>query len=1077
MDPGNKSREFPYFSCLKPGFIQQSNTMRGYRFRAFARSALLFLGVVCAFSSFAKPVEPKDYAEQMWQVSDGLPSAQIKAILQSQDGFLWLGTPEGLARFDGVSFVTMERKMPREMRGQVFIGLAEGNEGSVWFSNGHGLSRHKNGGTTYYTTRNGLPSDYVLCLLTDHGGTLWVGTDKGLCRLERDTFVVVEDGIPLTAVRTLVEDRSGNLWVGTYFGVFRYREGHVTPFTKQNNLLIDNPVMALAEGKGGRMWVGTISGLTVIEGGQARHFQTQDGLLNNNVRSLLCDDTGTLWVGTHAGLQRLINEQGPLLTYHSPSTADPGTGVAEFVYSIVQDHERNMWVGSSLGLRRLKATRFSTYSTTEGMPHRIVSSVIEDKDGTMWVGGINGISRIQGNDVIAGWGTRNGRLTRANILSLLEDKHGEIWIGTDNGVYRIVEQTNLLHYLSPKDGVPEPVVRTIFQSSDGTYWCGHNNAVSVFREGHFSNFDAGIAFSNVKTITEDKEHRIWIGSEEGVTMCAGANTRRYTMQDGLSSDLVNVLHFDKQGTLWIGTDNGGLNRFKDGRFFSITPASGLFGERIFSLLEDDTENFWMGSRSGIYRVSKFELDQLADGKIRTIHCIPYGRTDGIRNTQCSSISHPAAWKSRDGRLWFATLDGVVVTDPKKVKINSVPPRIVINRVVADGKSISPADGTKFPPGHGNFEFHYTGICLQAPEKIRFKYMLKGRDQDWIDAGEIRIANYNSVPPGDYEFLLRACNNDGVWSETPLSLAFTLQPRFYQTYPFYGGCVVGLILAIVGMHNFRVRAMRKREHELALLVQKRTEHLQETLRAMETFTYSLAHDLRAPLRAIRGLTQALFEDYRPQFDSAALDYCKRIEHSVERMDQLISDMLIYGQLAHSEVPLSAVDLESVVERVFTELEPQIATRKAVVEIRRPLPKVTANFTLLSQVLMNLVSNSIKFVPAAKIPDIRIWAERYYGNVKIFVQDNGIGIKPEYHERIFLLFERLHTGYAGTGVGLAIVRKGMERMGGKVGVESQPGKGATFWLELPKAQEAAEPAANAVSRKVPVVEPAPQAGANS
>ena len=998
----------------------------------------------------------REYAEQTWQAADGLPNSQVRAILQSHDRFLWLGTQEGLARFDGNSFTIVEQRRFWEMRAQQYIGLAETKDGAIWFSNGHGLSRWQDDEVTYWTEGNGLPSDYVKVLLHDSRGVLWVGTDRGLARLDKSRFVMATNWVPTNAaIRAIVEDHSGNLWVGTSLGVFRCSAPDKTPkrFLQRNAGLIDDSVLSLAEGANGRMWVGTIAGLDCIEGDKVTHVGKAEGLFSNDVRALHRDRSGTLWIGTFGGLQRMIDDQLPLVTANVSASDTDDTATAA-VLSIQEDDEQNIWVGTSLGLKRLKLQRFKTFSTKEGLPHKVVTSVLEDSKGTIWVTTGGGVSQIVGSSV-TNFTLPDGAkpFAKKQVLSTMEDKRGDMWFGTFDGLFRITNETEVLHYKAPRTRLADNTSRVMLQMTNGAYWFGNNTGLTRYRFLLFTNFASqiNVPFTNVRALAEGSEGRLWVGSEEGVTLVKGETWKRFTMRNGLSSELINALYVDADETLWIGTENGGLDRFRNGRAAAITRASGIFSERIYSIVEDNNGNFWMGSRQGIFRVSKKELNAFADGKISSVHSVSYGKSDGMRNVQCTAWGQPGAWKSRDGRLWFATVDGVVVTDPQKVTINPVPPKVVLTEMIVDGHRVKPSGSAKLDPPKGNIEFHYTGISLQSPEKVRFKYMLDGFDHDWVDAGARREAYYNNLKPGNYRFRVNACNGDEVWAHQPLEISFAVAGHFYQASSFYIACTTLLLIGGFGLYWVRLRAARQNQRELAKLVAERTEHLQNTLKSMEIFTYSMAHDLRSPLRAVRGLTRALEEDYGQHFDATASEYSQRIHGAVEKMDSLIQDMLTYGTLTHSQVELVNVSLHAALEEVLLEQKSQIASKKATVEVVQPLPEVRASKTVLQQVLANLVSNGIKFVPIETTPHLRIWAETRGDKIRLFVRDNGIGIKAEHQEKIFQLFQRLHGNdvYPGTGVGLAVVRKGIERMGGAIGLESTPGSGSCFWIELPKA----------------------------
>ena len=1015
--------------------------------------------LLLAFTAVGRE-QSQGYADQLWKVSDGLPNTQVRGITQTTNGLLWVGTVEGLATFDGLTFSLVEPRPLREMLKQYYLGLAVGPDGSVWFSNGHGLSRHQNGHTSYYSVTNGLPSPYVMAVFCGQNGEVIAGTDKGVRHLSNGRFVPFagDEIIGSAAVRAVVRDDQGNLWFGCSNGLFKLENGR---FVRGANE--PAAVLALAKGTNGVLWAGTTAGLLRIDASGSTNFTTANGLLTNAVRSLCQATDGTLWIGTSRGLQRLEQGQLPFISQVNNSAAEYDWA-AEYVFSLFEDEEGNIWAGTNRGLLRLKRERFKVYSAREGLPSRLVNTVMEDRLGRVWVGSAGGIARIEQGKVISGLAvtnetrvvdgtnqTRVFQFPKVAVLSLLEDDEGDIWFGTRLGVYRL--KTNaVLHYTAEKSKLADNVARCMLQLTPKSYWIGNSNGLTRYRFQLFTNFAAkvGLNFTDVRALAEGKEKRLWVGSEEGLTVFKGDTYKRYTANDGLSPERVNALYVDHEETLWIGTDSGGLDRFRNGHFVAITPAaSGLFSERIYSIVEDDHGNLWMGCRRGIFRARKDELNAFADGRINSVNCVAYGKEDGLRSIQCVGNSQPAAWKTQDGHLWFATVDGVAEIDANHLLVNRTPPRVSLQRVLVDGKPSGSIQGMEFPPGAGNIQFEYRGICLQAPDKVQFRYRLMGVDSQWVDAGSRRSATYANLRPGSYEFLVRCRNNDGLWSPSPVSCSFTLIPHFYQRTSFYAG-VLGLAVAGgVGLHLLRMRRHQLQKHKLEALVASRTAHLEAAIKSMETFTYSIAHDLRAPLRTIRNLTELWMHEYHDQFDSTALGYAKRIETSVSKMDELMRDLMNYGLVAHASAAMEKVDLQRTVETIRADLQPQLEATRGAIEVKQQLGEVDADPVLLQQVLTNLLTNALKFVPPETPPHVQLSAERRKNCVRICVEDNGIGIQPKYRDRIFGLFERLDHGtkYPGTGVGLAIVQKAVERMGGKVGVESELGKGSCFWVELP------------------------------
>ena len=256
---------------------------------------------------------------------------------------------------------------------------------------------------------------------------------------------------------------------------------------------------------------------------------------------------------------------------------------------------------------------------------------------------------------------------------------------------------------------------------------------------------------------------------------------------------VYSLHRDADGGLWLGTLGKGLVLFRGGQFRTLTMKDGLFDDVIFQILEDATGYLWMSSNRGIFRVSRRELEQVADGRRSTVTSRVFGTADGMESKECNGGNQPAGLKARDGRLWFPTLKGSVVVDPQRLRTNTVPPRVLIEEGAVDKRPLGSSGESVFPPGPGALEFRYTALALRNPDRVRFRYRLEGFDKQWVDAGTRRVAYYTNTPPGRYRFQVTASNEDGVWSEQGATAAFRLRPHLHQTPWFLAVCAVGVLL--------------------------------------------------------------------------------------------------------------------------------------------------------------------------------------------------------------------------------------------------------------------------------------------
>ncbi len=1008
-----------------------------------------WLLVVCSCLSLVPSVraaahissDPK-YLHQIWRIEDGLPNPYIRAVMQSSDGYLWLATEESLARFDGVHFEEFDRKTVSGRVDRWCVGLFEGRDKSIWVSSANrGVAQLKNGVTKHFTTDEGLLHNYVLSVYEDRVGTVWVGTAIGLCQYKDGKFITRtnDPGLPFAAVRTIYEDRKGDVWVGTSKGLSKFSNNKFTLFPSDK--LVNEAVMCVFEDSKGVLWIGTAGGVTRIADGKSTHFSTKHGLIHNAVRAICEDEEGAIWIGTQGGLQRFVD--GRLRPVLLKTSNDPDFEGIAFVYSLFVDREGDIWVGTNLGLSRLQRQKFQTITTDDGLLHNLTTLVYEDSRRNMWIGTYGGgLSQIRSN-LITTWTTANG-LSDDHVLALCEDHEGTIWIGTDGGGVDRFKDGRFTNYRTPNPQANS--VRLIFEDSQKNLYICNNAGVSLFEDGRLTQ-NTNFPRTAVKAFLEDNESTLWLGWQDGLLHVTRSGIKRFDEKSGLSSRSINCIFQDSAGLIWFGTD-AGLNLLQGNKFAPCQP-TGLANERILQILEDDDGRLWFGTRDGVFCAFRRDLLDFIERKASTINVVSFGKKDGMRRAQCNGIASPAGWKSKDGRIWFSTLHGVVAFDPRQMRTKEIPPPVVIQRILVDEKLVSLESPATLPPGDGEVQFDFTALSFRSPESVRFRYMLEGLETQWRDSGSRRIARYTNLRPGKYTFKVNASNPGGAWNASDITFAFALQPHFYQTYLFYFICIAGTALTIVGVHFYRVLSLRQRERELVTLVERRTAKLQEIIKTMESFNYSIAHDLRAPLRAIKGFTNALIEDYNASFDSVAHDYSKRIRMAVDRMDKLIDDLLIFGRITHKEITLSWVELDTILTRTENEVGAEIVARKAKLQIDKPLPQVWANETLLQQILTNLISNGIKFVPKGTTPHVHVWTERTENrSTKIYVSDNGIGIDTKHYDKIFGVFERLHSteAYPGTGIGLAIVQKATERMDGKVGLSSKLGSGSCFWIEL-------------------------------
>ncbi|MBI3005975.1 MAG: hypothetical protein HYY49_11270 [Ignavibacteriales bacterium] len=1032
---------------------------------SFQTSARIAISVACCFSFWKALAQPaSDYAldpdkaisqflHKVWQSEDGLPQNSITSLLQTQDGYLWIGTLEGLVRFDGARFTVFDKRNTPALKSNRIWSLCEDRQLNLWIGTENGgLTCFHNGSFETFDTSDGLLSNTVFKVYEDRKGSLWVGTFAGLNIKTNGRFAefVARTALPRKPVWGICEDFRGTLWFGST-GIYSLDGNRFVRHASQDFSL--SMVWALQFDSKDNLWIGSDLGLLKYKNGKFSSLELTETPVVPAIRSLLLDAKGSLWIGTDGrGLFRISNNR--ISTYSLAEGLSSNS-----VYALMQDREGSLWIGTNGGgLNQVRRAKFTSYTTLVGLSHDFVWSVCEDRKKNIWVGTYDGLTRLSGGSARV-YSLADG-LRNTFIWALHEDRGGQLWLGTNGGLVLFDGVTFKTYELNPDRS--ENIVRAILQDRRGNLWVGTSDmGLCLFRNGTFKSYTTkhGLGNNSVRAILEDSEGNLWVGTSSGLSKFRNGVAKTYSLRDGLSSDNIRCLYQDGDGTLWIGTDGGGLIRMKDGRFTAFTESEGLFDDVVSQILEDDKGNFWMSCNRGIFWIAKKELNELAEGKTNRISCVSYGSADGLKSQECNGGSQPAGWKSSDGRLWFPTVKGLAVINPNNIRTNRLPPPVVIEEIVADSTRYANVRSVDFSPGAERFEFHYTALSFVATEKIQFRYKLEGVDKAWINAGNRRVAYYTNIPPGEYFFKVSAANSDGVWNFEGSSVALNVRPRFLQTrvFRFLSALLVGAV--VFGVYRMRVQHLRTREAELKELVEKRTTDLLEQTRiAKEASKFKsqllslAAHDLKSPLISIRGFIQLLRDDITKKPD--ATEKADLIQHLSQNMITLVNELLESAALEDRKIQLfrRPVDI-SLLALAVTDLNKHYADQKGQ-RLHASLDDaciVEVDAGRMQEAMENLVSNAIKYSPHGK--NIYITVERKNSSVVFSVRDEGPGLTAEDKQKLFERFQRLSSRPTGdessTGLGLFIVKQIVELHGGKVWVEGQHGMGSTFLIELPTA----------------------------
>lgn len=977
----------------------------------FKKYILLMISsaVILWAQSYIIPGEPKrlsQYVIDHWQVKDGLPQNSVNAIVQTQDGYLWLGTYEGLVRFNGKAFTVFDRSNTPALQSNRITSLCLDTKGRLWIgSYGGGITLYDQNGfhTPLRDTTVGMYIN-IGSMTIDLHDRLWVVTERGVFCIKDS---IVNNVYPISTFTNvfplgIASDRKGRIWFMVNGKIFVIESMHVRPFQVRHGATFVSLSPSTSDG----VWTieyqknGTTRMVKYNDDGDSIYSiplpPSELGL-----QPLYEDSRGIVWCFIPNGIA--VFNHGKWDYVKKEDNND-----IEFVQVVVEDKEGNIWVGTNgNGLWRFREGRFTPIGIAEGLLGENIWSVFEDSKHRKWIGTFGG----------GGWCysidqkgihpiTNKGGI----YFCFLEDKKRNVWLAGES----IVLADGRRRTLSPSF-----FSFVLALDSSGRVWLtpSHGGIYIIAHEKIVDSLSLGnsAADASIRTMKTDHDGSMWIGTQNGLFHYLNGRLIQYTTANGLPNNWIRSIYQDAEGVVWIATD-GGLAKKVGEKFFSYTVQNGLHSNTIHIILEDDSSKLWMSSNKGVFVVRKSDLQLFDEGKIEHIPCVVYGEEDGMRSAEGNGSYQQGGWKMHDGTLWFATIKGIVVVDPNNLKTNMVVPPVVVEKIVSDGKELSSAGNLEFHVPVKDITFHYAALSYRVHSRVQYRYKLEGYHNDWIEAGNQTRAEFTNLPPGDFIFRVIACNDDGVWNTTGASIAFTLPAPFWMTWWFRGTVALVIVIVVGGIIRFiELRKIRRRIEQL------------EREKALERERSRISKDMHDEVGA--NLTKiAILSELALRDAEQIPRYLNKITETSREVIDSMSQIIWAINPKNDKLENLAAYLREYISETF-----ELTSIRCAITFPDELPahSLSAEFRRnIFLMVKEAVNNIIKYSQATEVQTTLTVAN---GTMVFSISDNGIGFNTDQPSQF--------------GNGLQNMKKRIEDIGGTFTIESSPGKGTTVEFVIP------------------------------
>ncbi len=996
----------------------------------------LFILLACSACAFGldPSLDVSQYAHTAWKIRDGFTKGTIFSVAQTPDGYLWLGTEFGLVRFDGARAVPWSPPAGEQLPSTWIQDLLVARNGTLWIATEKGLASWKDGKLTGFPE---VAGPVITSLLEDSEGTLWFGVRNPgrLCAVRTGKAQCYGAGSFGWTVPALYEDHEGNLWASAETGLWRWAPGppaHYTfpggPIEVKALIEGDNGALLMATGISGPLAgsvTGAMEGLKQLVGGKIRDFALPGIAGQFRPTRLFRSRDGSLWIGTTQGL--LHSHQGRIDNF---SVTDGLSG--HFIRDIFEDREGTVWVSTEDGLDRFREFAAPTISLSQGLSTSAVTVLQASQDGSIWIITADGLNRWQ-NGSMTVYGTRSSGGTDTEIAnsgfrgaprSLGQDDRGRLWAGSREGMFYFDHDRFVL-----VPGVPGGNTLAIAGDGYGKVW--------------ISNLDYGLFLSTPEGAVEripwaqfEPKHAaaallpdrspggLWLGFYDGgiAYFKDGKIRSSYNAADGLGDGHVSDLQLGSDGAVWAATE-GGLSRVKDGRVITLNSRNGLPCDGVNGVIEDEDHSFWLYMSCGLVRIARSELDPWISDSRRSVQTTVFDSYDGVRSRALAGSHSRLVTKSRDGRIWISSPDGVSVIDPRHLPFNKLAPPVHVEQIIADGKQYNVTRDVRLPARVRNLAIEYTALSLVAPEKVHFRFKLEGQDEDWREAVNKRRVEYSNLPPRNYRFRVTASNNSGVWNETGDALEFSIDPAYYQTTWFRLSLVVAFLALLWALYRYRLHQIAR---EFKANLEGRVDERLRVARELHDTLLQGFHGLLLRFQAAHNLLPGRAADARQVLESALDDATQALIEARDAVEDLRSSAMVTNDLASAlEVLVEELRAHPTAENgdiPAVSVEVEGATRDLHPLLRDEIYRIAGE----------ALRNAFRHAQARRIEvEIRYDAHK----LRIRLRDDGIGMDTS----------MLNDGREGH-YGFSGMRERAKAIGGQLEVWSENGAGTEVELTI-------------------------------